>query len=134
MANVKPLIVMSASPHVAVDPQMPPTTKRRELCQFLYANRHILKDAFRFKSTAGFYLWINGGYKSERKEIDYAGVYEEVKQWDFETAAYGGQFGGVVELANEIVSSRNKVVLFFISNSDQTGIHSPANQALARIP
>jgi len=105
------------------------------LCKFLYDHRRIFKDSFRFKATLGLHSWITGGYKHDAFGAgpDEAKIYQEIAKWNIASAAYPGQHGGVVELANEIVAGRCKVVLFFISNGDQAGVESPANQALARI-
>lgn len=134
MATKRPLIVMSASPHLAPDPQVRlRETKRLELCRFLVENQEIFKSKFQFRATRGLYAWITGGYKSEPCEPEDEAVYRELATWKIASAAYPGQLGGIVELANEIVAGRSKALLLFIANSDQTGINSPANQALARI-
>ena len=134
MKNNRPLIVMTASPHLAPDPQIPLTeTKRFELCQFLFDNQQIFKDGFRFKASRGLHAWINGGYKSAVSEEHNERVYQELATWSITSTAYPGQLGGLVELANEIVSGQSKVLLFFIANGDQAGISSPANQALTKI-
>ncbi|UCG42956.1 MAG: methylglyoxal synthase [candidate division WOR-3 bacterium] len=128
----KPLIVMSASPPTGDDPKtMVP--KRREICEFLYRHRGALKGKFRLLATKGLADWVAGGYKNVAGEGEFGDVYRELSQWEFKGTAYSGQTGGVVELANKVVSNQSKLVLFFISNTDRTGINSPANQALARI-
>jgi len=132
VAPDRPLIVLSASPHFASQVGIR-DTKRLELCKFLFDHGKIFKNTFRFKPTRGLYSWITGGYKNDDFDSNEAKIYGELAKWPITPAAYPGQHGGVVELANEIVAGRCKVVLFFIANGDQAGVESPANQALARI-
>lgn len=135
-ADGLPLVLLSASPHVSREQIPHGTAKRRELCLFLQRNQAVFRRQFQFLATRGLYNWINGGYRSDSNEIQNrqaVAAYEAIRRWHLRPTTYGGQEGGEVELANEVVANRSKVVLFFIDNSDHTGIHSAANQALARL-